>query len=33
MLDMKLIRNDFDRVAELLESRGVKNEEMARLRE
>lgn len=33
MLDMKLIRNDFERAAELLKSRGVKKEEIARLKE
>jgi seryl-tRNA synthetase len=33
MLDMKLIRNDFEKAAELLETRGVKKEEIARLKE
>jgi seryl-tRNA synthetase len=33
MLDMKLIRKDFDRVAKLLETRGVSSEEIARLQE
>ncbi len=33
MLDMKLIRNDFERAAELLETRGVKTEEITRLKE
>lgn len=33
MLDIKLIRNDFERVAELLETRGVKKEEITRLKE
>lgn len=33
MLDIKLIRNDFDRVADLLENRGVNRETMVRLKE
>lgn len=33
MLDMKLIRNDFEKAAELLETRGVAKEEIARLKE
>lgn len=33
MLDMKLIRNDFDKAAELLETRGVAKEEISRLKE
>ena len=33
MLDMKLIRNDFEKAAELLETRGVKKEEISRLKE
>ena len=33
MLDMKLIRNDFETAAELLETRGVAKEEISRLKE
>ena len=33
MLDMKLIRNDFEKAAELLKKRGVDKEEIARLKE
>ncbi len=33
MLDMKLIRNDFDKAAELLETRGVAKEDISRLKE
>ena len=33
MLDMKLIRNDFEKAAELLEIRGVDKKEIARLKE
>lgn len=33
MLGMKLIRNDFEKAAELLETRGVKKEEISRLKE
>lgn len=33
MLDMKLIRNDFERAAELLQTRGVEKEKIARLQE
>lgn len=33
MLDMKMIRNDFEKAAELLSTRGVKKEEITRLKE
>src|SRR5690625_1314361 len=33
MLDMKLIRNDFEKAAEQLKKRGVKKEEITRLQE
>ena len=33
MLDMKLIRNDFEKATEQLKKRGVKKEDIARLQE
>ena len=33
MLDMKLIRNDFDKAAERLKTRGVDTEEIKRLKD
>ena len=33
MLDMKLLRQDFDKVAEKLKTRGVKEETLAKFKE